>query len=122
LYGVDAILGCGNGIFLPEEMIQILHDQGMFTLNQIVDQDSTDMWHQGWLSVGTLGLQGHFSNLWNSYLEELKKGHICIKEEVDCLGWSMNKVGGTIQLDWVILLCVLRKGKTQSGGGIKFGR
>ena len=34
---VDAILGYQNGIFLPWEMIQLLCDQGLFTLNKIVD-------------------------------------------------------------------------------------
>lgn len=95
----DAILGCGNGIFLPKELTQQLHDQGLFTLNQIVDQDSTDLWQHG------MGLQRHFSNLWTTYLDELKKGHVRIKEESECLGWWMIKIGGnyTTRLGYIAL-------------------
>ena len=36
--GADAMMGCRNNIFLPEELIQHLRNLGISTLNQVMDE------------------------------------------------------------------------------------
>jgi hypothetical protein len=56
--GSDPWPGSGLAHSLSQELQDHLHTQGLYKLNQIVDPGSTNIWHQGWHSVETLGLEG----------------------------------------------------------------
>jgi hypothetical protein len=60
-------MGCGNSIFLSQALILHLHERGVFTLNQIANLKTTNIWHQGWKSVEMLGLEGDFVVSWNGF-------------------------------------------------------
>jgi hypothetical protein len=74
--GADAIAGCGNDIFLPQELILQLQERGLFKLNHVSNPGITDIWHQGWMSAGMLGLEGEYADLWNTFLSEMDRAHI----------------------------------------------
>jgi hypothetical protein len=60
-------------------------------LNQTVDDETIDLWKQGWLSVDQLGIDVYFVEVWNKYILELRNGHIRLKEDQDEFTWNKNK-------------------------------
>lgn len=61
--GADAIVGCGENIFLQEAIVASLQELGKCTLNKIDDPVATTSWQQGWHSTTGLGLDENWS--WN---------------------------------------------------------
>jgi hypothetical protein len=48
-------MGCGNGVFLLECLINQRQDVGRCLLSQVGDPTTIDIWHQGWLTTPDLG-------------------------------------------------------------------
>jgi hypothetical protein len=57
--GANPWVCCKNMVRFTEEMVELLHDQGItYTLNQVANQATTNLWQQGWENVQSLGLEG----------------------------------------------------------------
>jgi hypothetical protein len=41
--GKDAIIGCGKHVFLPKDLVEVIQDLGIRTLNQINDNRTTSI-------------------------------------------------------------------------------
>jgi len=44
--GVDPWIGCKTMVIFPDEIIDILHEKGLFILYEVADQTSTNLWFQ----------------------------------------------------------------------------
>jgi hypothetical protein len=86
--GSDPWLGSGNAHSLSQELQYHLHTQGLYKLNQIVDPGSTNIWHQGWHSIETLGPEGDLKYQWDNYLFSLQRDHIRLLDMDDELVWQ----------------------------------
>ena len=60
-FGRRTIMGCGNNNFLHLVLIHPLHACGFFTLNEIMDDASNDIWNQGRRSETKIGLLGELT-------------------------------------------------------------
>jgi hypothetical protein len=91
----DAISGYKDKYMLFNDTIETLHNGFFFfLLNQVSNEYSIDIWHQGWITIVSLGLIGEQINDRNAFLDHIKKGHIKLKEEPDSLALSKNKIRG----------------------------
>jgi hypothetical protein len=64
--GSDAIIGCGEDIFLPATIVLHLQELDKCTLNKVDKPQDTTIWSQGWLSDQDLKLEmkwGRYGNL-----------------------------------------------------------
>jgi hypothetical protein len=50
----DVMVGCNKNIFLSNERVLFLQENGLCTLNQLYDRGATSVWHQGWKSTMAL--------------------------------------------------------------------
>ena len=71
--GFDAILGCGNNIYLLDNLINLLHEMSFYTLNQITNRNYIELWNQGLISTIVLGLEGDYVVRWYTYAGELRR-------------------------------------------------
>jgi hypothetical protein len=92
--GIDTILGCGEGIFLPKYLILYLHEQGRCKLNKFDNPLLSSVWSQGWLQDQALGLEGSSSQCWDGLLAEIRKEHVRLMDEDDEISWDYNKTRG----------------------------
>jgi hypothetical protein len=53
---VDIIAGCGQNIFLLNNLINYLPEASTCTLKKIGNQETKIVWNQGWLSTQDMGL------------------------------------------------------------------
>jgi hypothetical protein len=81
--GADPWPGSERGHVLPQQLINILHNRGIFHLDQIVDRDKTTLWNQAWKSVEQLGLDREHEGSWNGYIRDLQVGHIQLIDRED---------------------------------------
>jgi len=77
---VDSTVGCGNVVIPSPDDLADLHSKGLFSLNQVEDNDTNTVWSQGWKSAQYLELEGEREARWNVLVEKLRKSHIGIKE------------------------------------------
>jgi hypothetical protein len=84
--GTDPWPGSGNAHSLPQAILDHLHTQGYYKLNQIVDPGSTNIWHQGWYNSDFLEMEGEFKLHWDNYIFSLQRGHIRLLDKDDELG------------------------------------
>jgi len=73
--GVDAIMGCGNGIFLLVELIQYLQEIGRCTMHLIGYPNITNIWSQGCMYVIYLGLVGDQFTLGENTIQTKKSAY-----------------------------------------------
>lgn len=104
--GVDAIIGCGDKILLPLDILQHLQMLGLVFLNQFMDHESTNIWIQGWRTPQCFKLEGNLVTSWNDYVEELKRAHIILREDSSYIVWSQNNTtrNYTMKLGYQILM------------------
>jgi hypothetical protein len=57
---------------LPQILIDRLHELGDFHLNQIVDEQKTTIWSQGWKDTQVMILDERLSVHWSAYIKSLK--------------------------------------------------
>jgi hypothetical protein len=60
------------------------------------------------MSSDQIGLGDDMDSQWNVFTAKLCNGHTRIKEEIDCLIWNQNKVGGyyTIKLGYEVMMAL----------------
>jgi hypothetical protein len=85
--GSDPWPGSGTAHTLSQELQDHLHAQGLYKLSQIVDPSTTDIWHQGWLTAETLGLNGELKQQWEIYLFTLPRSNIRLLDSEDEMVW-----------------------------------
>ena len=54
----------------------------------------TDIWTRGWLSSQDLALVDNQEQIWEQYLEKLRRAHVRLKETTNELFQAWNKEGG----------------------------
>jgi hypothetical protein len=91
--GVDPWPGSERGHILPQQLINNLHDKGLFYLDQITDRDITTLWSQAWKRVDQLGLDREHEASWNIFIRALQMGHIWLIDREDELVWKHNPNG-----------------------------
>jgi hypothetical protein len=87
-------MGCDNNFFLPEDLVQHLHRQGLNKLNQIADEGWTNIWHQRWFSTIDIGLEGDVVGYLSNSISSLIYDHVHFRSESDELIWNRNKDRG----------------------------
>jgi hypothetical protein len=91
--GQDPWVGANGQHLLPQNLIDNLHERGFFHLNQIVDDQQTSIWNQGWQDAQAMNLEEHFIVPWNEYIRALKLIHIRINDQEDELLWQLSPFG-----------------------------
>ena len=71
-------------------LIQTLHSQGIYHLNQIVDQGHTSIHIQEWLVPDHINLEGENVTQWSNYIQALKSAHVWIVDREDDFIGSMH--------------------------------
>jgi hypothetical protein len=111
--GLDPWPGSGVNHSLRPELIDFLHQQGIYYLTQVSDPYTTNIWQQGWKNVEALGLHDPLSEPWNRYILSLQSSHIHITEEEDKLVWKKSPLGNyTPKLGYITLNFDLQQGET----------
>jgi hypothetical protein len=62
--GSDPIMGCGEYVFITPNLINHLHEKGIFNLHQIVDTDATNVWQEGLKLENPIELGGEWMDSW----------------------------------------------------------
>ena len=86
--GEDSCLGCQRNHILRQPVIQHIHLQGLYHLDQIVDPASTTFWNQGWMDAHRLGLRDAQVDAWNVYVNALWSSHLRLTDRPDELIWN----------------------------------
>jgi len=73
--GIDPWIGSINGYKMPERLLEVIQDRVIYTLNQIMDKNSTNIWQQGWLKFN-LRIEGYLAQAWNTHVDNLTKIHV----------------------------------------------
>lgn len=102
--GTDPWPGSGNSHLLPLALIQQLHTQGYFYINQISDPGRTTIWSKECKDSTQIGLGEAFSNLWTNYIKALKISHIRIIDGEDELVTKHDPHGSyTLKMGYIQL-------------------
>ena len=81
--GIDPWPRSGNSHSLPHALLDQLHFHGIYYLNQITYPSVTNIWHQGWHSSASLGLDGGLHMYWENYIFSLREKHIRLTDQDD---------------------------------------
>lgn len=92
--GRDPWVGCNESFALSPGLLRHLESRGLFTLNQVEKVGQSNIWGQAWKSAEDLGLNIRWHHEWSSYINELHRSHVRIKNEQDNLIWAHGKTGG----------------------------
>eukprot|EP00253_Pinus_taeda_P004333 PITA_04333 len=91
--GRDPWVGCNESFALSPGLLRHLGSKVFFTLNQVEKVGQSTIWGQAWKSAEDLGLNIRWHNEWASYVEELLRSNVGIKNEQDVLMWAQGKTG-----------------------------
>lgn len=91
--GRDPWVGCNESYALSPGLLRLLDHTGIFTLNQIEKIGHSSIWGQAWKSAEDLGLNIRWKNEWNSFVQELQRSNVRIKEGLDALIWAQGDSG-----------------------------
>eukprot|EP00253_Pinus_taeda_P021761 PITA_21761 len=91
--GRDPWVGCNASYALSPGLMRHLGNKGLLTLNQVEKIGLSSIWGQAWKSAEELGLNIRWHNEWASYIEELQRSNVRIKNEQDVLMWAQGKTG-----------------------------
>eukprot|EP00253_Pinus_taeda_P008007 PITA_08007 len=91
--GRDPWVGCNASYALTPSLLRHLGSKGIYTLNQVEKIGPYSIWGQNWKNAEDLGLNIRWHNEWASYIEELKRSNVRIKNEQDVLLWAQGKTG-----------------------------
>lgn len=89
----DPWVGCTKRFALTRELIELLNNRGLFTLNQIVDQESSSLWRQAWLKGDVLQLEERWLGEWENFISNLQNSNIRILDKRDGLRWVHSPSG-----------------------------
>eukprot|EP00253_Pinus_taeda_P031126 PITA_31126 len=89
----DPWVGCNESYALSPGILRHLGSKGLFTLNQVEKVGHSTIWGQAWKNAEDLGLNIRWYNEWASYIEELQRSNVRIKNDQDVLMWAQGKTG-----------------------------
>eukprot|EP00253_Pinus_taeda_P030540 PITA_30540 len=91
--GRDPWVGCNASYALSPGLLRHLGSKGLLTLNQVEKVGLSTIWGQAWKNAEDLGLNIRWHNEWASYIEELQRSNVRIKNDQDVLMWAQGKTG-----------------------------
>lgn len=91
--GRDPWVGCNQSYALSPGLLRHLASKGFFTLNQVEKVGQSTIWGQAWKNAVDMGLNIRWHNEWASFIEELHRSNVKIKNEQDVLMWAQGKTG-----------------------------
>eukprot|EP00253_Pinus_taeda_P006972 PITA_06972 len=91
--GRDPWVGCNASYALSPGLLRHLGSKGIITLNQVEKVGPYSIWGQTWKNAEDLGLNIRWHNEWASFIEELQRSNVRIKNEQDVLLWAQGKTG-----------------------------
>eukprot|EP00253_Pinus_taeda_P018226 PITA_18226 len=91
--GRDPWVGCNDAFALSPGFLRHLDSKGIQTLNQVERVGQSTIWGQAWKTVVDLGLNVRWQNKWESFIKELQRSNVRIKDEPDVLMWAHSKSG-----------------------------
>jgi len=71
--GVDLWVGCNEAFTLPRELRESLAAKGIFSLNQISNEETATFWNDGWKFVEALDLEPQWDGVWRDFAMELQR-------------------------------------------------
>jgi hypothetical protein len=86
----DPWIGCKGDFRLSEALLSVLHNQGIFILEDAASNNGRNVWDQGWKQVEYLSLQRAIGEEWNQLIRILNSGTIGLNEYEDQIKWSKN--------------------------------
>ena len=75
---------------LPDHMVDILQEQGYFSLSQVNYHINSNPHSQVWYQAEWFGFQHGDTDLWDSYINSLQTNHIRLTNKEDTIVWSRN--------------------------------
>eukprot|EP00253_Pinus_taeda_P001986 PITA_01986 len=91
--GRDPWVGCSEAYALSQGLLRHLDSKGIVTLNQVEKVGLSTVWGQSWKNDVDLGLNTRWKNEWASFIQELHRSHVRLKDESDKLIWALGKSG-----------------------------
>eukprot|EP00253_Pinus_taeda_P014042 PITA_14042 len=91
--GRDPWVGCSEAYALSPGLLRHLDSKGIVTLNQVEKVGLSNVWGQAWKNDVDLGLNIRWKNEWASFIQELHRSHVRLKEGTDKLIWALGKSG-----------------------------
>eukprot|EP00253_Pinus_taeda_P035564 PITA_35564 len=91
--GRDPWVGCSEVYALSPGLLRHLDSKGIVTLNQVEKVGLSNVWGQAWKNDVDLGLNVRWKNEWASFIQELHRSHVRLKEGTDKLIWALGKSG-----------------------------
>eukprot|EP00253_Pinus_taeda_P030228 PITA_30228 len=91
--GRDPWVGCSEDYTLSPGLLRHLDSKGIVTLNQVEKVSLSNVWGQAWKNDVDLGINVRWKNEWASFIQELHRSHVRLKEGNDKLIWALGKTG-----------------------------
>ena len=101
---------------LSDEFIEDLRQQKILELADTAAPKQNSMCQHGWKVLKTLGLDGHKTEQWTSFIQKFQSYYIRLSLE-DVLIWSKIPAFGVIPQVWVILPISWDLSKVKNAGG-----
>ena len=89
--GRDPWVGCNEAYALSPGLLRHLDSKGLLTLNQVDKIGHSTIWGQAWKNDEDLRLPFRWKNEWISYIQELHRSNVRLKDEPDLLMWAQGK-------------------------------
>jgi len=86
--GKDPWIGCNENYALSPGLIRNLEGKGIFSLDQVEKAGQSTMWEQAWKDGEDLELDHRWWNEWNSFIQELTRSNVRLKDRSDLLIWA----------------------------------
>lgn len=91
--GRDPWVGCNEAFALSPGFLRHLDSKGITTLNQVEKVGHSTIWGQAWKNDEDLGINIRWKNEWASYIQELHRSNVRLKDKPDQLIWAQGKTG-----------------------------
>lgn len=91
--GRDPWVGCNEAYALSPGLLRHLDNKGISNLNQVEKVGLSTIWGQAWKNDEDLDLNLRWKNEWASYIQELHRTNVRLKDEPDQLIWAQGKTG-----------------------------
>eukprot|EP00253_Pinus_taeda_P033452 PITA_33452 len=89
--GRDPWVGCNEAFALSPGLLRHLGSKGILTLNQVEKTGHSTIWVQAWKNDEELGINVRWKNEWCSFIQELQRSNVRLKNEPDLLIWNQGE-------------------------------
>eukprot|EP00253_Pinus_taeda_P008342 PITA_08342 len=91
--GRDPWVGCNEAFSLSPGLLRHLGSKGILTLNQVEKTGHFTIWGQAWKNDEELGINIKWKNECFSFIQELHRSNVRLKNEPDLLIWAQGEIG-----------------------------